>query len=83
MGYNPPSGASQAGRLAPIDPRRAGLVHPNWSRVCPTNPLQNLLPTAYSFVGACAQTPLLKTTGPRWVDMLQSQGVEAALLVPV
>ncbi len=42
-----------------------------------------LAPTAYSFVGAAAQTPLLKEVGPRWVDMLRQQQVDAALLVPV
>jgi D-proline reductase (dithiol) PrdB len=43
----------------------------------------DLAPAAYSFVGACAQTPLLKRTGPRWVEMLQAQEVDAVLLVPV
>ena len=42
-----------------------------------------LLPDAYSFVGACAQMRLLKRTGPEWVRMLQEQRVDAALLVPV
>lgn len=42
-----------------------------------------LAPDAYSFVGACAQTPLLKRTGPQWVEMLRQQEVDAALLVPV
>ena len=40
-------------------------------------------PNAYSFVGACAQLPLLKKTGPQWVEMLKQQQVDAALLVPV
>jgi hypothetical protein len=42
-----------------------------------------LLPDAYSFVGACAQKRLLNKTGPQWVRLLQEQGVDAALLVPV
>lgn len=40
-------------------------------------------PHAYSFVGACAQTPLIKRTGPKWVEMLQSHAVDAVVLVPV
>jgi hypothetical protein len=42
-----------------------------------------LAPQAYSFVGACAQLPLLKQTGPKWVELLQAQAVDAAVLVPV
>ncbi|RMF92098.1 MAG: hypothetical protein D6736_04075, partial [Nitrospinota bacterium] len=42
-----------------------------------------LLPTAYSFVGAAAQTPLLKKSAPQWARMLQEQGAEAVLMVPV
>ncbi|MCA9898305.1 MAG: hypothetical protein KC433_08945 [Anaerolineales bacterium] len=42
-----------------------------------------LHPTAYSFVGACAQTPLQKRSAPRWAEMLKAQGIEAMLLVPV
>jgi D-proline reductase (dithiol) PrdB len=42
-----------------------------------------LAPQAYSFVGATAQTPLLKESGPQWVEMLRQQQVDAALLVPV
>lgn len=38
---------------------------------------------AYSFVGACAQTPLLKRTGPKWVERLQAEAVDAVVLVPV
>lgn len=38
---------------------------------------------AYSFVGVCSQTRLLKQAGPAWVDRLREDGVEAALLVPV
>jgi hypothetical protein len=38
---------------------------------------------AYSFVGACAQLPLLKRTGPQWVDLLHTHSIDAALLVPV
>jgi len=38
---------------------------------------------AYSFVGACAQTPLLKRTGPKWVERLQAAAIDAVVLVPV
>ncbi|KAA3664376.1 MAG: hypothetical protein DWQ04_06045 [Chloroflexi bacterium] len=37
----------------------------------------------YSFVGATAQMPLLKKTGPAWVEMFRERGVETAVLVPV
>jgi hypothetical protein len=43
----------------------------------------SLAPNAYSFMGACAQTRLLKQTGPRWVEMFRQQGIEGAVLVPV
>jgi D-proline reductase (dithiol) PrdB len=42
-----------------------------------------MAPTAYSFVGACSQIRLTEHVGPRWVKMLQEQGINAALLVPV
>ena len=42
-----------------------------------------LTPDAYSFVGACAQTRLLKYVGPEWVNLLRQQQIDAALLVPV
>jgi len=42
-----------------------------------------LAPQAYSFVGATAQRPLLKESGPQWVELLRQQQVDAALLVPV
>ena len=45
--------------------------------------IEELLPTAYSFVGACAQKRLLNKLGPRWVRLLQDQEVDAAVLVPV
>lgn len=38
---------------------------------------------AYSFVGACAQTLLLKHAGPAWVTRLREQRADAAVLVPV
>jgi len=38
---------------------------------------------SYSFVGACAQTRLLKHSGPQWVEMLKQRAVDIALLVPV
>ncbi|MBI1299273.1 hypothetical protein GC175_30445 [bacterium] len=45
--------------------------------------LGSLTSAAYSFVGACAQTPLVKKTAPEWAQRLQADGAEAALLVPV
>ena len=42
-----------------------------------------LAPAAYSFVGACAQTLLLRHAGPAWVARLRAQGADAAVLVPV
>jgi len=41
-----------------------------------------LLPHAYTFVGAAAQQRLLKETGPRLVELLTQQRAEGALLVP-
>lgn len=38
---------------------------------------------AFSFVGACAQTPLLKKTAPRWVEQFQAAGIDGIILVPV
>lgn len=38
---------------------------------------------AYSFMGACSQTRLIKRTGPKWVRLLQERAIDAALLVPV
>lgn len=43
----------------------------------------SLHPVAYSFVGACAQTPLTKRVAPRWVEMWKAAGIEGAVLVPV
>jgi D-proline reductase (dithiol) PrdB len=40
-------------------------------------------PQAYSFVGATAQTPLLKKNAPQWAALLKEQRVDVALLVPV
>jgi hypothetical protein len=37
---------------------------------------------AYSFIGAAAQTRILKEAGPKWVRTLEQEGVELALLVP-
>jgi len=37
----------------------------------------------FSFVGACSQVRLQKTTGPEWISCFQGMGVDAALLVPV
>jgi len=40
-------------------------------------------PTAWSFVGACAQLPLRDRTGPTWVQRWKEEGFDAAVLVPV
>jgi D-proline reductase (dithiol) PrdB len=45
--------------------------------------LGGLTENAYSFVGACAQTRLLRRTGPRWVAEWLKEGIEGAILVPV
>jgi D-proline reductase (dithiol) PrdB len=42
-----------------------------------------LVPTAYSFVGMCAQTRLLKESAPAWIRAFQEAGIEAMLMVPV
>jgi D-proline reductase (dithiol) PrdB len=42
-----------------------------------------LSPTAYSFHGACAQNLLTRRAAPQWSRMLQLDGVEAVVLVPV
>jgi hypothetical protein len=42
-----------------------------------------LHPLAYSFVGACAQTPLVKVIAPDWAEQFCQQHIGAALLVPV
>ncbi len=42
----------------------------------------SLADNAYSFVGATAQTPLMKKSAPQWAEMLKQQGIEAMLLVP-
>jgi len=40
-------------------------------------------PTAWSFVGACAQLPLRNRTGPAWVRRWKEESFDAAVLVPV
>ncbi|MCI0477077.1 MAG: glycine/betaine/sarcosine/D-proline family reductase selenoprotein B [Anaerolineales bacterium] len=42
-----------------------------------------LVEDAFSFVGATAQTRLLKHSGPEWVKLFKQKQVDAALLVPV
>ncbi|NQU63230.1 MAG: hypothetical protein HQ517_02945 [SAR324 cluster bacterium] len=42
-----------------------------------------LLPSAYSFVGACAQMRLIKETGPQWAAYFNEEKADVALLVPV
>ena len=41
-----------------------------------------LAKNAYSFVGATAQTPLLKKNAPQWAEMIKQQGIEAMVLLP-
>lgn len=41
-----------------------------------------LISPVYSFVGACAQSRLLKKSAPLWVEKFKANGIEAALLVP-
>ena len=41
-----------------------------------------LAENAYSFVGATAQTRLLKETGPEWVERFKQDQLDAVLLVP-
>lgn len=48
-----------------------------------TGKIGALTDTAYSFMGVCAQTRLLKRNGPEWVSLLQARQVDALLLVPV
>ena len=43
----------------------------------------SLSPTAYSFVGGCAQTPLQRKIAPQWAEMLQADLIDAVVLVPV
>lgn len=38
---------------------------------------------AWSFMGACAQTPLLKTVGPELADTIRKKQIDAVILVPV
>lgn len=38
---------------------------------------------AYSFVGATAQKKLINHSAPKWIKMLQDQGVDGMILVPV
>jgi hypothetical protein len=43
----------------------------------------NLLPDAFSFVGAAAQGRIIRHSAPAWVDDFLERGVDIALLVPV
>lgn len=42
-----------------------------------------LASTAYSFVGAAAQSRIRKSVGPAWAEQLHDEHVDAVLLVPV
>ena len=41
-----------------------------------------LVPHAFSFVGACSQLLLLKDTVPEWVKLFKQQRIDAIVLVP-
>jgi len=43
----------------------------------------SLADMAFSFVGACSQKRLLKTTGPKWVEQLKTMNIDAVFFVPV
>ncbi len=43
----------------------------------------SLAPSAYSFVGGCAQNALTRNAAPQWAKMLKIDDVEAVVLVPV
>jgi hypothetical protein len=43
----------------------------------------HLIDPAYSFVGACAQTRLIKHIGPEWAERLKVAGADVVFLVPV
>ena len=43
----------------------------------------DLLPDAFSFVGAAAQGRIIRDAGPAWAEMLASRKVDVVLLVPV
>lgn len=45
--------------------------------------IRQALGNAYSFVGACAQRPLVNDIAPQWAEMLKAQGVDGMILVPV
>jgi hypothetical protein len=66
-------------------------VHADPNVVLPLSHLQTLAAAgrigqladnAYSFVGACAQTPLSKKSAPAWAEMIKQQGIEAMILLP-
>ncbi len=56
------------------------LVHLN--ALAADGVIGELVNPAFSFVGAAAQTPLIKKTGPAWVERFKEMGVETAVLIP-
>lgn len=69
---------------------RAALADPNVTfplermrQLAREGAIGELADDAYSFVGAAAQTPIVRECGPEWAERLKTRGVEAALLVPV
>ncbi len=69
-------------RGAKLDP---GVVLPlqQLTKLTADGVVAELADPAFSFVGACSQIHLQKTTGPDWIHRFQDMGVDAALLVPV
>lgn len=73
-GYDIAAAQADHNVALPIDPLRA---------LAQAGQIGALAEDAYSFVGACAQTPLLKQTAPAWAEKLRAESVDAVLLVPV
>jgi D-proline reductase (dithiol) PrdB len=51
--------------------------------LCDEGFIGELVPEAYSFVGATSQLPLQRDIAPQWAERLKEAGTDAALLVPV
>jgi D-proline reductase (dithiol) PrdB len=69
-------------RAAQADPNVA-LPIDRLRELASAGAIGELAPNAYSFVGATSQMKLTKEAGPKWVEMLQEQQVEAAVLIPL
>lgn len=62
---------------------RVALPIEHLSTLADRGVIGQLSPRAYSFVGATSQLRLRDHIAPDWVDLLRSDAVDAALLVPV